>query len=171
MGVEQSEAPIEKEVLDAGRAVGRVDLAQYGCSVVAAPVNGAIKLPQRRLPAVRRAAARIGWRPGASRYAGERRTHGNDGAFGDFIPIEATFADATHWKRCAGPDRPGVELRFGLEDGDAPGGEAAQDRPVERRWAAIAGRAGMHDQAHLPLPDGGRNSPLQKRRKNQIRPE
>ena len=43
--------------------------------------------------------------------------------------------------------------RHGLQHRDAPLGLALQDRPVERRWAAVAGHAGVHHEARHARPE------------------
>ena len=149
--IEQSEAPSEEHILEAGNAVGGVDLAQHRRAVVVHPVDGALRLAQRRLPGLRPGSLR--WlRVVTRRDARQRAAHGEDRGFGHFVAIQAALARAAHRKRCAGPHRPGVELRLRLQHRDAPGGDGAQDRPVERTRAAVAGRPGMNDETPMSLP-------------------
>ena len=46
-----------------------------------------------------------------------------------------------------------------------------EDRPVERGGAAVAGGAGMHDQAAHGAPDGLRDGAAQERRDHELRPK
>src|ERR1039457_3405716 len=46
VSIEQPEAPLQQQVLDTRKAVSGMQLAQYGCGVVALPVDRAPRLRQ-----------------------------------------------------------------------------------------------------------------------------
>src|ERR1700722_19820494 len=169
--VEQSEAAIEQAIFDARKTVGGMDLAQDGCGLIAAPIDGTLRLPQQRLPTVPSFSIAVGQRTQTRRGTGERRAHRGDGAFGHLVAIQAALARGAHRKRSAGPDGPGVQFALRLQNRDSPAPYPPQDRPVERRRTAIARRPRMYNEAQKPLPERRRNRALQKRRQYQIRPE
>jgi len=94
--------------------------------------------------------------------------HGARRGFRDFDAVQAGLLRRAHGKGLARPDRAGVHLGFGLQHGDAPFAFAVLDRPVERRRAAVADDAGMHDQAGVPAPDRFWNRAAQIGRDDQI---
>ena len=89
---------------------------------------------------------------------------------GDFVPIQARLAAGAHREGLRRPYRAGIHLSFGLQHGHAPLALALDDRPVQRRGAAVANDAGVHDQAaHLP-PHRLGDRTLQERRDHDIGP-
>jgi hypothetical protein len=105
----------------------------------------------------------------AAEIAVDRSNHRRHRGFGHFVAINRRFQCASQRKGCRGPDRPSIHLGFGLQHGNAPHRRSLLDRPIERRWTAIADDAGMHDQTNMARPDRFGNRPLEERRQNQIR--
>ncbi len=88
----------------------------------------------------------------------------------DLVAIQAALAGRPHGERPAGPDRPGVEVAVGLEDGDAPVAGTHLDGPVQRGGPAVPRRTGVHDQAAMRRPDGLRDELLEHRAHDEIGP-
>ena len=104
----------------------------------------------------------------SAEIAVDRSNHRPHRGFGHFVAINRRFQCVPQRKGRRGPDRPGIHLGFGLQDGNAPRRHGLLDGPIERRRAAITDDAGMHDQTNMARPDCFGNRPLEERRQNQI---
>ena len=114
---------------------------------------------------------RVGLRAGTRRYAGKRFAYRGDALFTHLVVVQTALARGAHRERGAGPNGSRVPLLHGLQDRDAPSVHAAKNRPIERRWAAVAGRPRMHDETETPPPNRCRDCALQEWRENHIRCE
>lgn len=160
----------QKLIEKPGCAVGGTNLPDDGAFAVSSPINRAVSLSHGRPGAAanmawdrsRRDLARVD--PADSLQYAEHRS------FGDLIAIEAALGDRLFWKRklMRRPDRPRIQFGSGLENRHAPRAFAQQNRPIERRWAAVTGDSGMDHQTDLAAPYCLGNCDLQHRRNDEI---
>ena len=84
------------------------------------------------------------------------------------MAVETALARLAHPEGAARPHVAAVDLVARLQHGHAPAIGLELDRPVERRRAAVAHGAGVHDQAAVPGGDRGRDDRLQHRADDQL---
>ena len=153
VAAEQVEWRIVEMVEHAGVALGGADAAQDGLGRVARPVDRAVGLPEQRAQAAPRARVVVVQRLGRD-VAAHGVHDGVDRGAPHLVAVQARLARALREReRARRPDVACVDLVRGLEHGHAPLGGTGLDRPVQRRRATIALRAGMDDQAAMPGPD------------------
>ena len=136
-------------------ALGGADAADHGRGRVGAPVDRAVGLPDQRTRAA-----------GHARVARSRRRSGAAPPAATAVTASTTASIAarrTSWRYRlllpasrvrnvrARPDVAAVDLAGRLEHRHAPLRHPELDRPVERGRPAVALRAGVHDQAAVPL--------------------
>ena len=164
MGVVAMHAQTKHFVGDARRAVGGAELAQDEVGRVASPVDRAFGLAHQRS----QRAARIGQVPRRSGLlialdAREGSVHRCHRGLGDFVAVEAALAGFAHVELEARPDVARVHLGIRLQDRHAPAGRVLLHGPVERRGAAVADDARMHDEATHRAPHRLGDGALQER--------
>ena len=146
----------EQLAQNAWRAIGCADLPNDCSRRIAVPINCAIRLFHRRA----KAASRIyhGLRellrpPGsglnvARLNPGHRFKHATHGCFCNGAAIQAALPRriGVECELRRRPDRAGVEILGGLQDGDAPGPFIVRYCPVERRGSPITFDSRVHNQ-------------------------
>jgi hypothetical protein len=151
-------------VAHAGVTLRGTQLAHDRVRRVAGPVDGADVLGHERAVLAGDSHARRR----RLRDALHRLDDRLDGGAANLVAIEAALAGRPRRERAAGPDLAGVELAIRLEHGHAPLLGAELDRPVQRGGPAVAGRAGVHDQAAMRRPDGLRDELLEHRADDEV---
>ena len=162
--IEQLTGLAEEFVGDAGKTVGGAQSGEDIGGGLRRPVDLAVGLADRWMRGTGHA-LRLEIAGGETL---DRLQHGAHRRFGDFVAVERALARRAHGKFRRRPDRAGVHFRLGLQHGDAPARLAALDRPVERSRAAVAGNAGMDDEAGHNRPHRLGNRPLQEGRQHQV---
>ncbi len=154
MGAVKADRQAQHHVEHAGRAVGRMHLAQHCGGVVRGPVDGPIGLSHRRPGATprRRLQRCRGLGLCARCQARQGQPQHRHGGLGDFVPVQAALGGLAHRKAHAGPHLAAVEIAVGLDGRHAPLGFAIQDGPVQRRGPAVARDAGVDNDAAVVLP-------------------
>jgi hypothetical protein len=149
---------------------GGADLADHTVGAVRAPIDRADSLAhQRARPTCHHRGAKRGRGGRAVGDPADRLHERLDRSAADLVAIQAALADLARTERARGPHIAGVEVAVGLEHRHAPLAPPKLDRPVQRRRAPVAPRAGVHDQTTMPRPDRLRDQPLQHRAHDQLR--
>ena len=174
VGAEEAASDAQHLVAHARHAVGGADLPQHGGRGVARPVDRAVGLLHRRPQPSAHAGTRVVQRPRplAAPDAVDRFAHRRQGRLGDLVAVQAAFRGVAHGEGPRRPDVARVHLAVRLEHGDAPLALALLHRPVERRGAAVALDAGVHDEAAMPPPHRLGDRALEEGRDDELgRPE
>ena len=170
---EQMERLAADAVEHARVALGGADPAHDDVGLLRRPVDRALRLPDQRPRAP--GDARIGVvertrRDVAGGHVADRLHDGVDGRATHLVAVQAALARLAHRERTARPDVAAVHLVRRLQHRDAPAIGADLDRPVERRRAAVADRARVHDQAAVAIGDRGGDDRLEHRADDQLGP-
>ena len=166
MCVEHERISPEENGRRAGRAVGGANFVQHCGDGVGREIHAAILSPAGASEGLGR--RRIGLGAFAAPDHGDRLFDAGNRRAGCLAPIKARLRRGPHVEFAPRPNRTAVQFTRRLDQRDAPSPPSLEDGPVERRRAAIAARAGMHDQAKRARQHVRGNGPFEKRGDDEV---
>ncbi len=166
MRVEDERLAPEENGRRAGRAVGGANLAQHCGDGVGCEIHAAIVSPAGTSEGRERRRVELG--AFAALDYGDRLFDAGERRAGCFAPIKARFRRGPQVEFAPRPYWTAVQRVRRLDERDAPAPPFFEDDPVERRGAAIAAHAGMHDEAKRARQHVRRNRPFEERGDDEV---